>query len=221
MKATIKTVCIAAAIACANFTAGAADAAAAPAPGKTGIVNMAELIRLDSDYPRDVKAVSEKRAEFEEELTAMQSELETLGESLRKQAESLQTPNPMLNPAVREDARKKFEADNKRFATRRQQFLMKTQEAEKVLAELRSMLAARAAEKVRENLSKFAAANGYAILLDADTVAWARDGADLTEEVLKFAGIDPVAARAAAKEAEDAARRRAAETLPASPAPLD
>ena len=217
MKATIKTVCIAAAIACANFTAGAADAAAAPAPGKTGIVNMAELIRLDSDYPRDVKAVSEKRAEFEEELTAMQSELETLGESLRKQAESLQTPNP----AVREDARKKFEADNKRFATRRQQFLMKTQEAEKVLAELRSMLAARAAEKVRENLSKFAAANGYAILLDADTVAWARDGADLTEEVLKFAGIDPVAARAAAKEAEDAARRRAAETLPASPAPLD
>ena len=207
------------AIAAFMAAAVAAFAGAAETGARTGVVNMAELIRLDPDYPRDVKAVSEKRASLEEGLTAMQNDLEALSESLRKQMETLQTPNPMLNPSVLEEARKKFDADNKRFATLRQQFLLKTQEGEKVLAELRSMLSARAAEKVRENLAKFAKEKGYSLIVDVEAVAWAADGMDITEEVLKFAGVDPAEARKAAKDAEDAARRRAiGSEPPAAPA---
>lgn len=186
----------------------AAISCAAAAETKIATVDMAELVRLDADYPRDMKAISEKRAGFEEQLFKMQEELEALGADLRKQSESLQTPNPMLNPSVLEDARRKFDADRKRFATLQQQFMLKTQECDNILGELRSLLSRNAAEKTRATIAKFAKEKGYTLVIDSGTTVWSADGVDVTEEVLKFAGIDAEAARAAAKEAEEGARQR-------------
>ena len=207
----------------AAFAAMVSLAASAGDGMKFALVNMAELIRLGPDYPRDTRMMTEKRQAYEEQLLKMQSELEALGEDLARQNESLRAPNPMLNPSVLEDQRKKFADGQKRFATLRQQLLLKTQECENTLRELQSMLSKRAAEKVRESLAKFAKEKGYDAIFDTDTAAWARDGIDVTGEVLAFCGIDAAEARQAAKDAEAEARRRvpapkAGESAPAAPA---
>jgi outer membrane protein len=174
-------------------------AAAAPASQKVGIVAIQPAIASTNEGKKELDALQQRFAPKQAELKALNDEIE----NLKKQ---LQTQTDKLSDAERATRVKNLEAKQKTLQRNYDDFQAEAQQAEQDVVN-------RLGVKMLAVLEKYAAANGYSVILDvssqATPVLWASQTTNITKELVDAYNAQSPAAPAApaAKPAGSAANK--------------
>ena len=123
----------------------------------------------------------------------MREELDRISEEGRKLGEEIR------NPMLAQTAKTKIENDlveiQKRFLAQQQKMRNEAMRNEQDLRELEARLLKAQAEDIRKQVSRFAEANGFDLVVDASAAVFAKKALDVTGPVLKQMGVDPEKAK--------------------------
>lgn len=178
----------------------AAVAAAASAELKIGTVDMIVLVRNHASYESNKELLTSTERDGRKALDALKDDLDAIQEEGRKIAEELK--NPMLAQAAKDKAEKEFVGVQRRYLQTQQKIRDEAANRQRNLAELEAKLLKGQASDLKKRIAKFAADNGYDLIVDASAALFAAKGLDLTDAVLKDMGVDPKAAREKMKDDE-------------------
>jgi outer membrane protein len=159
-----------------------ATPAAAPAPGppptKVGIINATEAIAATKEGQKAGEELQKTVvAPRKEAIDKLQAAIQANNDKLRKGAATLSL-----------DAQKKLQAD---IDADTKTLNRSTEDAQSDVQEQESKIMQELGTKMMTVLSKYAADNGYAVILDVSnqqqgTVLWAAPGVDITPDIVKL-----------------------------------
>ena len=192
--------------------------AAAPVapPTKVGIIDIQQAILSSNEGRRDFEVMAKKFEPKQNELQALNKEVE----DLKKQ---LSTQGDKLNDDARANLVKSIEQKQKNLQR-------SAEDAQNDFQSQQKDLANQIGRKLLQTLDKYAKSNGYAVILDVSNpqspVLWAGNSVDVTKDIVDAYNVDsgvpppapaPAAARPAGAGATGAARKPA--TTPATSNP--
>jgi len=187
-----------------------------PPPTKVGIVDIRDAIFYTNEGQRDFQNLEKKFEPKANELKKANAELE----DLKKQ---LSTQGDKLNETAHADLVKNIE--NKQKTLQRN-----SEDAQSDWGPQLNEIAQRIGPKLMEILDKYAATNGYAVVLDVSTqnnqpppVVWASPGTNLTKPIVDAynaqSNVPPPAAPATAPPKSPAGTTSGVPSAPKAPAP--
>lgn len=195
-------------------TARPAPAPTGPAPTKVGVIQFQQAILFSNEGQRDFGALMKRFEPKQNELQALNKEVEDLKKQLTVQGDKLN-----------EDER----ANRVKTIEQKQKNLQRSAEdAQNDFQAQRDELMTRIGQKLVQTLDKYAKENGFAVILDVSNpqspVLWAGAPVDVTKDIMDAyntqSGVPPPpAAPAPAAAAPGAATRRPATTAPATSNP--
>lgn len=168
-------------------------AAAVHAEMKIGTVDMMTLVRNHASYEPNRKLLASTEEDYQKRLAAMQGELEKIAEEGKKHSDELR--NPMLAQAAKTKAENALIDIQKRYLSQQQKMRNEAMRNQQDLQDLEARLLKAQAEDIRRQVSRFAEANGYTLVVDASAALFAGKGLDVTDGVLRQMGVDPKQAR--------------------------
>jgi outer membrane protein len=194
-------------------TAAAATGNAAPTVTKIGVVNIQDAILATEEGKKEFDALQQK-------FTPKQAELKNLNDEIEKLKKDYQAQSDKLNDEERNSRAKTIDTKQKALQRNYEDAQAEFQQAEQDLVN-------RIGAKMLKTLEKYAAANGYSIVLDVSNpqtspVLWATQSNVITKELVDAYNADnPVTGAPAGKPAGSAApatRPVAPAARPATPA---
>lgn len=194
--------------------AAPAPAPTGPAPTKVGVIQFQQAILFSNEGQRDFGALMKHFEPKQNELQALNKEIEDLKKQLTVQGDKLN-----------EDER----ANRVKTIEQKQKNLQRSAEdAQNDFQAQRDELMTRIGQKLVQTLDKYAKENGFAVILDVSNpqspVLWAGAPVDVTKDIMDAYNVQsgvppPPAAPAPAAAAPGAATRRPATTAPTTSNP--
>jgi len=193
-------------------TAGwAQTATAAPAPPKVAIVQVQEAIANTNDGQKELKALQAK-------FTPKQNELKALNDEVEKLKKDLDAQGTKLNDDERASRVKIIEAKQKTLQRNYEDYQNEAQQAQQEVLN-------RLGGKMMNVLDTYAKANGYSVVLDVSSpqtpVLWASETTNITKQLVDaYNALSPQAPAAPAAKPSGsgaAANKPAGATAPAKP----
>ena len=211
MLGNAKTLTLALCLGLAATTTTLAQGAAAPAPAsnKVGIVAIQAAIASTNEGKKEFDALQKRFAPKQTELKALNDEVEKLKTQLQAQTDK-------LSEEERATRVKNLETKQKSLQRTYDDFQTEAQQAEQDVVN-------RLGGKMLTVLEKYAAANGYSVILDVSSqstpVLWASQTTNITKELVDAYNAQNPAAPAApaAKPAGSAANKPAGAAGTAKP----
>jgi outer membrane protein len=188
-----------------------APAAGGPAPTKVGIVGIQEAIGATNEGKKEMEALQKRFAPKQGELKALNDEVE----NLKKQ---YQAQEAKLSDEQKGSRAKVIEAKSKSLQRSAEDFQNEVQQAEQDVLN-------RLGGKMLAVMEKYAAANGYGLILDVSNpqttpVLWASETTNITQALVDaYNAQSPVAAPARPAGSPGAAASRPATPRPAGTVP--
>lgn len=171
----------------------AATAAFAHA-AKIGTVDMLLLVRNHASYESNKALLSSTEKDYRKKLDDMKTELDSIQEQGQKLVEEMR--NPMIAPKAKAEAEKSMASIQSRYMQQQQLMRAEAMRNQQELASLESRLLKAQADDLKKTIAKFAADNGYDMVIDSAAAIYSKPALDVTDGVLKVMGVDPVKARA-------------------------
>jgi len=175
---------------------------------KTVVVNMIDLIRFHPNRERDRKLMVDMEKEYQGKLDKRRERFEQLRDDFERIAK--ETRNPALSDKARAEAESKALKQRDVVAEAERDLRQEAQKLQRELGDQDTRLLRQVTNEIRETITKYAKDTKVSIVMDASTLAYYDTKLDVTDEVLKRMGIDPIKVR---KEAKDDADKKTA--LPA------
>jgi len=198
----------------------APSAAAAPAPAATGgagtkigTISLRDAIGLSNEGQRDLEALDKKFEPKRTELKALNDELENLRKQLSAQGDK-------MNDEARSGLVKQIEQKQKTLTR-------SSEDAQNDFTAQTNEIAERILRKMYPLLAKYAADNGYTVIIDSSnpwpggSLVWAGSSADITRVIVEAYNVQsgvPAPARPAARPAGAAGTTSPGAKPAASPA---
>ena len=155
---------------------------------KIGTVDMMVLVRNHKSYDTNKKMLQDSEKDYQKELDEVKSELDALQDEGKKVAD--QGRNPMLSQAQKDKIEKELLDIQNKFVAGQQKLRTKAMESQQKLQEFESRLLKATTEDIRAVVNKFAADNGYDLIIESTVTAFAKKSFDVTDGILKEMGID-------------------------------
>ncbi|HUP03106.1 MAG TPA: OmpH family outer membrane protein [Bryobacteraceae bacterium] len=157
--------------------AAAAAVPSGPLPTKVGIINAAEALSATKEGQ---KAADELQKNF---VAPRKAELDKLQESIQTNTTKLRNGSATMSADAQRALQNQIDADNKSFTRKQEDAQQEVQDQEgKIMQELGA--------KMMTVLEKYAADNGFAVILDVGNqqtpVLWAAPGLDVTADIVKL-----------------------------------
>ena len=174
MLGNAKTLTLALCLGLAATTTSLAQGAAAPASNKVGIVAIQAAIASTNEGKKEFDALQKRFAHKQTELKALNDEVEKLKTQLQAQTDK-------LSEEERATRVKNLETKQKSLQRTYDDFQTEAQQAEQEVVN-------RLGGKMLAVLEKYAAANGYSVILDVSSqstpVLWASQTTNITKELV-------------------------------------
>jgi outer membrane protein len=155
-------------------TGNAAAAPAASGASKIGIINIQQAIMLTNEGRRDFEALQKKFEPTQNQLNALNQEIENLKKQLQAQGDKLN-----------EEARA---AQVKNIETKQKSLQRQVEDAQGDFQNQQSEIANRIGGKMMDVMDKYAKANGYLTIFDISNpqtpVLWFSPSTDVTKEMV-------------------------------------
>jgi outer membrane protein len=189
--------------------AGSAGGSTASTPTKVGIVSIQDAIANTNDGKKELSALQAR-------FTPKQNELKALNDEVEKLKKDLETQGPTLSEDARSTRVRALEAKQKTLQRNYDDFQAEAQQAQQEMLN-------RLGGKMMNVLETYAKANGYAVVLDVSNpqttpVLWASEATNITKPVVDAYNAQTPAAPAAKPAGSGAAANKPAGTAaPAKP----
>ena len=158
---------------------------------KIGTVDMVTLVKSHPSYETNKKLLTDMEQDYRKNIDDRRDELDKLQEKGQKLADEYK--NPMLAQTAKAKLETELTAIQKDFLAKQQEIRTVAAENQAHLAELESKLLKIQADDIKTWIAGFAKEGGYDFVFDAAAVAFARDGYDVTDGVVKFMNSHPKA----------------------------
>ena len=192
-----------------SAAAPAAGSAPVAPPTKVGIIRMQDAVFSTNEGKSAM-------AELEKKYQPKQAELQKAGQDLDSDRKQLSTQGDKMNDEAKATLQKKIDKETRDLQTQAEAFQQDAQGEQ-------SDVYQRLGQKVYQTLSKYAADNGYALILDvsnpqASGVLWANPSSvDVTDQIVNLYNASSGVAAPAGKPAGTTPRPTASAPRPATP----
>ena len=175
------------------FAAAMAAAMAATAEMKVGTVDMLMLVRNHPNYDSNKALLTSTDKDYQKKLEGVKSEGDKLQEEGKKLMEQMR--NPMLTAKAKADIEKQLGDIQQKLMGIEQRYRSEAVRCRQDLQDLEARLLKTTTDDLRKRIAKYAAANGYDLILDSNAAAYATKTLDVTDMMLKDLGVDPKEAK--------------------------
>jgi len=175
------------------FAGVMALAMGASAEMKLGTVDLMLLVKNHPSYESNKTLVTSTDKDYQKKLEAVKADGEKLQEEGRKLADQMR--NPMLTAKAKTDVENQLMEIQKKLMGIEQHYRSEAMRSRQELQDLEGRLLKTTTDDLRKRIVKFAEANGYDMIVDANAAPYAKKGLDVTDLLLKEMGVDPKNAR--------------------------
>ena len=175
------------------FAMAVASAMAASAEMKFGTVDMMLLVKNHPNYDSNKTLLTSTDKDYQKKLEKIKSE----GDSLQEEGKKLmdQMRNPMLTAKAKADIEKQLGDIQQKLMGMEQRYRSEAMRCRQDLQDLEARLLKTTTDDLKKRIAKYAAANGYDLILDSNAAAYATSTLDVTDAMLKDLGVDPKEAK--------------------------
>ena len=175
------------------FAMAMAAAMAASAEMKLGTVDMMLLVKNHPNYDSNKTLLTSTDKDYQKKLEGIKSE----GDKLQDEGKKLmdQMRNPMLTAKAKADIEKQLGDIQQKLMGIEQRYRSEAMRSRQDLQDLEARLLRTTTDDLKKRIAKYAAANGYDLILDSNAAAYAVSTLDVTDTVLKDLGVDPKEAK--------------------------
>jgi Skp family chaperone for outer membrane proteins len=156
---------------------------------KTVVVNMVDLVRFHPSREHDRKLMQDTEKEYQDKLDKQRDRFESLRTDYEKAVKEAR--NPALNETARNEAENKAMKQRDVLADADKDLRQEMQKLQRDLSDLDTRLLRQVTSDIRDVITKYAAEQKFAMVLDGTTMAYFDPTLDVTDEVLKRMGVDP------------------------------
>lgn len=160
---------------------------------KVGTVDMLVLVKNHPAYETNKTLLTNTEKDFRKKLDEMKKELDAIQEEGKKHADALR--NPMSSQKAKMDAETALNDIQNRYMQQQQKIRNEMMRSQQELTQLETGLLKAQADDLKKRIAKFAADNGYDLVIDKTATAFSKDSLDVTDAVLKEMGVDPAKAK--------------------------
>ena len=160
---------------------------------KFGTVDLMLLVKNHPNYDSNKTLLSTTRKDYQKKLEGIKSEGDKLQEEGKKLMEQMH--NPMLTAKAKADIEKQFGDIQQKLMGLDQRLRSESMRCSQDLQDLEGRLLKTTTDDLKKRIAKYAAANGYDLILDSNAAAYATKTLDVTDAMLKDLGVDPKEAK--------------------------
>ena len=175
------------------FAMAVAMAMAASAEMKFGTVDMLLLVRNHPNYDSNKALLTSTDKDYQKKLEGVKAEGDKLQEEGKKLMEQMR--NPMLTAKAKADIEKQLGDIQQKLMGIEQRYRSEAMRCRQDLQDLEARLLRTTTDDLKKRIAKYAAANGYDLILDSNAAAYATSTLDVTDAMLKNLGVDPKEAK--------------------------
>ena len=175
------------------FAVAMLAAMAASAEMKIGTVDLMLLVRNHPNYDSNKTLLTSTDKDYQKKLEGIKSE----GDKLQDEGKKLmdQVRNPMLTAKAKADIEKQLGDIQQKLMGIEQRYRSEAMRCRQDLQDLEARLLRTTTDDLKKRIAKYAAANGYDLILDSNAAAYATKTLDVTDAMLKDLGVDPKEAK--------------------------
>ena len=168
-------------------------AMAVSAEMKLGTVDLMLLVKNHPNYDSNKTLLTSTDKDYQKKLEKIKSE----GDGIQQEGKKLmeQMRNPMLTAKAKADIEKQLGDIQQKLMGIEQRYRSEAMRCRQDLQDLETRLLKATTEDLKKRISKYAAANGYDLILDSNAAAYATSTLDVTDAMLKDLGVDPKEAK--------------------------
>ena len=165
----------------------------ASAEMKFGTVDLMLLVKNHPNYDSNKTLLTSTDKDYQKKLEKIKAE----GDSLQEEGKKLmdQMRNPMLTAKAKADIEKQLGDIQQKLMGIEQRYRSEAMRCRQDLQDLEARLLRTTTDDLKKRVAKYAAANGYDLILDSNAAAYATSTLDVTDEMLKDLGVDPKEAK--------------------------
>ena len=168
-------------------------AMAVSAEMKLGTVDMMLLVKNHPNYDSNKTLLTSTDKDYQKKLEKIKAE----GDGLQDEGKKLmdQMRNPMLTAKAKADIEKQLGDIQQKLMGMEQRYRSEAMRCRQDLQDLEARLLRTTTDDLKKRVAKYAAANGYDLILDSNAAAYATSTLDVTDAMLKDLGVDPKEAK--------------------------
>ena len=175
------------------FLAMMVAAMAASAEMKLGTVDMLLLVKNHPNYDSNKTLLTSTDKDYQKKLEKIKSEGDGIQEEGKKLMEQMR--NPMLTAKAKADIEKQLGDIQQKLMGIEQRYRSEAIRCRQDLQDLEARLLKATTDDLKKRIAKYAAANGYDLILYSNAAAYATNTLDVTDTMLKDLGVDPKEAK--------------------------
>ena len=175
------------------FAMAMVAAMAASAEMKLGTVDMMLLVKNHPNYDSNKTLLTSTDKDYQKKLEKIKSEGDSLQDEGKKLMEQMR--NPMLTAKAKADIEKQLGDIQQKLMGMEQRYRSEAMRCRQDLQDLEARLLKATTDDLKKRIAKYAAANGYDLILDSNAAAYATNTLDVTDTMLKDLGVDPKEAK--------------------------
>ena len=175
------------------FLAVMVTAIVAFAEMKLGTVDMMLLVKNHPNYDSNKTLLTSTDKDYQKKLEKIKSEGDGIQEEGKKLMEQMR--NPMLTAKAKADIEKQLGDIQQKLMGIEQRYRSEAIRCRQDLQDLEARLLKATTDDLKKRIAKYAAANGYDLILDSNAAAYATNTLDVTDTMLKDLGVDPKEAK--------------------------
>ena len=175
------------------FAMAVVAAMAVSAEMKFGTVDMMLLVRNHPNYDSNKTLLTSTDKDYQKKLEGVKSEGDKLQDEGKKLMEQMR--NPMLTAKAKADIEKQLGDIQQKLIGIEQRYRSEAMRCRQDLQDLEARLLRTTTDDLKKRIAKYAAANGYDLILDSNAAAYATSTLNVTDEMLKNLGVDPKEAK--------------------------
>lgn len=160
---------------------------------KVGTVDMIVLVKNHPAYETNKTLLLNTEKDFRRKIDEMNKELASVQDEGKKHAEVLR--NPMSSQKAKADAEAALNEIQNRYMQQQQKIRSEMMRSQQELSQLEAGLLKAQSDDLKKRISKFAAGNGYDLVIDSTAALYSKDSFNVTDAVLKEMGVDPAKAK--------------------------
>ena len=175
------------------FALALATAFGASAELKIGTVDLMLLVRNHPNYESNKTLLTSTDKDYQKKVEAIKAEGDKLQDEGKKIADQLR--NPMLTAKAKTDVENQLMDIQKKLMGIEQRYRSEAMRCRQDLQDLEGRLLKTTSDDLRKRITKFAEAQGYDFILDANAAPYSKASFSVTDALLKEMGVDPTNAK--------------------------
>ena len=165
----------------------------ASAEMKLGTVDLMLLVKNHPNYESNKTLLTSTDKDYQKKLEVIKAEGDKVQEEGKKLMEQMR--NPMLTAKAKADIEKQLGDIQQKLMGIEQRYRSEAMRCRQDLQDLEARLLKTTTDDLKKRIAKYAAANGYDLILDSNAAAYATNTLDVTDAMLKDLGVDPKEAK--------------------------